>query len=63
MIDILETMYLVTAEYDPERERGIRWDDPTFAIEWPIGPTTLSEKDRSYPDFDPGWHLGGGSPD
>jgi dTDP-4-dehydrorhamnose 3,5-epimerase len=32
--------------------RGVRWDDPAFAIAWPQAPTrTLSARDRHYPDF------------
>jgi dTDP-4-dehydrorhamnose 3,5-epimerase len=52
-----EVVYFVSAPYDPERERGVRWDDPEFAIEWPREPRVLSEKDRSQRDFDPAWHL------
>jgi dTDP-4-dehydrorhamnose 3,5-epimerase len=32
---------------------GFRWDDPAFGIAWPAEPTLLSERDRTYPDFDP----------
>lgn len=49
--------YLVTAAYDPLRERGVRWNDPAFGIVWPFPPTCLSERDASHPDFDPGFHL------
>ena len=28
-------LYMVTAAYDPVRERAVRWDDPAFAIDWP----------------------------
>ncbi|MEO1018731.1 MAG: dTDP-4-dehydrorhamnose 3,5-epimerase [Pseudomonadota bacterium] len=49
--------YLVTASYDPVRERGVRWDDPAFTIAWPQPPEVISDKDQSYPDFDPGYHL------
>lgn len=52
-----ETVYLVTAPYSPERERGVRWNDPAFAIEWPFEPAVLSDKDRGQRDFDPSWHL------
>lgn len=31
---------------------GIRWNDPTFAIDWPTVPTMISERDANYPDFD-----------
>jgi dTDP-4-dehydrorhamnose 3,5-epimerase len=55
--DNTETIYLAAAAYDPERERGIRWNDPTFQIEWPFEPSVISEKDASYTDFDPAWHL------
>ncbi len=49
--------YLVTAGHDPVRERGVRWNDPAFAIQWPEQPLILSPKDQNHPDFDPGYHL------
>ncbi len=52
-----EAFYFVDEFYAPECERGIRWDDPRFAIAWPAAPAVLSEKDRGYRDFDPAWHL------
>jgi dTDP-4-dehydrorhamnose 3,5-epimerase len=52
-----EVMYFVTAFYAPDRERGVRWNDPRFGIQWPIEPTVLSERDRMHRDFDPAWHL------
>jgi dTDP-4-dehydrorhamnose 3,5-epimerase len=44
--------YLVSAFYAPHAEGGVRWDDPRFAIDWPIAPTTLSDKDKAWPDFE-----------
>ena len=45
-------MYPVSMAYHPAAERGIRWDDPRFAIAWPIdGPFILSDKDRQWPDY------------
>ena len=38
-------------------ERGVRWNDPCFAINWPAEPLVISDKDRSQRDFDPAWHL------
>lgn len=44
-----ELLYLHTAPYSPEAEGGVRWDDPLLAIEWPLKPTDISERDRSHP--------------
>jgi dTDP-4-dehydrorhamnose 3,5-epimerase len=42
-------MYKCTSEYDPQADRGIRWDDPDIAISWPIKKPILSVKDRQLP--------------
>ena len=48
-----EVVYPVTQPYRAETERGVRWNDPAFAVEWPdVGPLTLSDKDRAWPDYD-----------
>jgi dTDP-4-dehydrorhamnose 3,5-epimerase len=57
LVDNTEVFYFVDELYAPQYERGIRWDDPKFAIRWPAQPKVISEKDRNYPDFDPAWHL------
>jgi dTDP-4-dehydrorhamnose 3,5-epimerase len=49
--DDTEVFYQMSEFYAPQYGRGIRWDDPAFAIRWPDGPRTLSERDRNYPDF------------
>jgi dTDP-4-dehydrorhamnose 3,5-epimerase len=56
--DDTEALYLVTEFYAPELERGIRWNDPRFNIQWPFEPTTVSDKDQNHLDFDPEHHLG-----
>ena len=48
-----ELLYQSSAFYAPEAERGARWDDPLFGVEWPIATPTLSEKDQSWPNFVP----------
>lgn len=58
LADDTEAFYFVDEFYAPETERGIRFDDPRFGIEWPAAPTVLSDKDRNWRDFDPAWHLG-----
>lgn len=55
--DDTEAFYLVDEYYSPEHERGVRWDDPRFAIAWPFPPVVISEKDRAHRSFDPAWHL------
>ncbi len=51
--DDTEALYLVSAFYAPQCERGVRFDDPSFAIDWPLAPVEMSAKDREWPDFDP----------
>jgi dTDP-4-dehydrorhamnose 3,5-epimerase len=59
LADDTEVFYLTDEFYAPDLERGVRWDDPRFGIDWPAQPVVMSDKDRNYPDFDPAWHLGG----
>ncbi len=54
-----EAFYFVDAFYAPDAERGVRFDDPRFDLEWPAAPTNVSDKDRAHRDFDPEWHLPG----
>ena len=56
LTDDTEAFYLVNAFYAPEQERGLRFDDPRFGIEWPRQPVEVSPKDASWPDFDPVFH-------
>ena len=56
LTDDTELLYLVSEFYAPAEERGVRWNDPRFGIQWPLEPTEISEKDRSWPDFDPSFH-------
>jgi dTDP-4-dehydrorhamnose 3,5-epimerase len=56
LTDEAETLYLASTPYDPQRERGLRFDDPRFGIVWPRPVTEISEKDRTWPDFDPDFH-------
>lgn len=38
-------MYKCSAEYCPDCEGGIAWNDPTIGIEWPVDKPIVSEKD------------------
>ena len=54
LVDDVEVFYQMSTVYVPEAQRGARWDDPAFGIDWPIRPPFLSDRDASYPDFQPG---------
>ncbi len=51
LADHTEVFYQVSECYNPGHERGIRWNDPAFAIHWPATPRIVSPKDASHPDF------------
>jgi dTDP-4-dehydrorhamnose 3,5-epimerase len=44
--EIADVIYKQTAYYDPAVERGIAWDDPDVAIQWPLPPAQLTVSDR-----------------
>ena len=44
-----EVTYQMNQFYAPGSEKGFRWDDPAFGIEWPIQPVLISEKDKNFP--------------
>lgn len=41
--------YKVSGKYMPSHEAGIRWDDPTLNIPWPIQNPIVSDKDGKLP--------------
>lgn len=51
--DNSEFVYKTTAEYAPEYDRGIKYDDPAIGIVWPnlAGEFILSPKDRLQPEL------------
>jgi dTDP-4-dehydrorhamnose 3,5-epimerase len=49
--DESEVFYQMSEFYHPDLARGVRWNDPAFAIAWPEEPRQISERDRTYPDF------------
>ena len=46
-------LYKVTNFFDPERERGVRWNDPELGIDWGVkeSEATLSARDRQHALF------------
>jgi len=49
--DNSEIMYQVSAFYTPGSERIVRYNDPSFNIQWPMEATIISEKDKNAPDY------------
>jgi dTDP-4-dehydrorhamnose 3,5-epimerase len=49
--DVADVLYKQTAYYDAAVERGIAFDDPDVAIEWPLpaGELLVSERDAAAP--------------
>jgi len=44
--------YYMSEMFAPGSACGIRYNDPTFEVGWPIAPEVISERDRTFPDFD-----------
>lgn len=52
LLDNTEVFYLVSQFYTPDSERGVRWNDSVFGIEWPVtDDLVISEKDKNWPDY------------
>jgi dTDP-4-dehydrorhamnose 3,5-epimerase len=51
LCDNTEISYQMTTPYLADRERGVRWNDPVFAIAWPLSDPIMSPRDASFPDF------------
>ena len=49
LADQTHVVYKCTALYAPSQEAGIRWNDPTLAIHWPVERPTVSPKDAALP--------------
>ena len=52
LADETEVFYQMSEFYNPESSRGVRWNDPAFQIIWPAAIEVISERDRTYPDFE-----------
>jgi dTDP-4-dehydrorhamnose 3,5-epimerase len=50
--DDSEVCYQMSEFYHAELSRGVRFDDPAFQIIWPDEVEVISERDRTYPNFE-----------
>ena len=50
--DDTEVFYQMSEFYHAESARGVRWNDPAFGVTWPGTVGVISERDRTYPDFE-----------
>ncbi len=46
-----ELVYHLSSSYAADLARGVRWDDPLFAIDWPFAPVVIGERDATYPSY------------
>jgi len=53
LVDGTELFYQMSEFYEPGLADGVRWDDPTFGIEWPLPEPIIAERDRGYPEYRP----------
>jgi len=44
-----EVFYQISVAYREDASAGLRWDDPQIAIQWPMPPAVISERDRRLP--------------
>lgn len=49
LADDSEVFYQMSGFFQSGSARGMRWDDPALALDWPLANPILSEKDRGYP--------------
>jgi dTDP-4-dehydrorhamnose 3,5-epimerase len=49
--DGTDILYQMGRHFVPGHDRGVRWNDPAFAIAWPAAPSVIALKDQTYPDY------------
>lgn len=49
--DEAEVLYKCSSVYDPATESGIAWDDPDFAVDWPLKDPIISVRDQRNQSF------------
>jgi dTDP-4-dehydrorhamnose 3,5-epimerase len=47
--DDTDILYQMGRAYVDGHAKGVRWNDPAFAVVWPATPAVISERDAAYP--------------
>ncbi|MEM7220391.1 MAG: dTDP-4-dehydrorhamnose 3,5-epimerase [Pseudomonadota bacterium] len=47
--DNTQILYQISQEYVPASGSGLRYDDPSLGVEWPLPVTVISDKDLAWP--------------
>ena len=50
--DNAEVYYMISVPHAAHHARGFRWNDPAFAIKWPLIPSVITARDAGYPLLD-----------
>jgi dTDP-4-dehydrorhamnose 3,5-epimerase len=53
LMDDSELLYMIDVNYVAEAARGVRWNDPSFRVEWPDPINVISGRDEQFPDWQP----------
>ena len=51
LTDVADTCYRIDAVHDPSEDVTVAFDDPDLAIEWPLPPALVSDRDRAAPSW------------
>ncbi len=54
LVDSSELLYLMSVPHAPGFGRGVRWNDPTIGVRWPLEPVVISANDAGLPLLDSG---------
>ena len=49
LVDNTELHYQMSQFYEPTAARGVRWNDPKLAIDWPFAVNVISPRDEVFP--------------
>ncbi len=48
-----DVLYQMSRLFEPGHDRGVRYDDRAFNIQWPFSPAHINPRDAAWPDYLP----------